>query len=565
MTATYLLALAFLPSAAPPPGPLPSQLSRWVQELGDDGFEVREAATRKLRDAGESAEAALLKALDSEDAEVVRRARAILKDFRWGIFPGTPKPVVELIGKYQASTRGEKREIIRKLLALGLPGSRALIRIARAEEDPLVRKEVFIDLGASLSRGIGPMLEAGEDSALEALLEVALAGDISSGAANYAAYFALIGKLPARIADWEDRARKAVVPKTEKEVLAYLYRAAGQMDQAIAAARFAERSDLVEALLYESARWVDLQRNPDFPQTTDPITYTGFRAAYCRLARVAKQYQIAIDDLMKQGRAVAENKGDVKPQAKALFLNGRADLAIELLQKSESNPKMLFEVLSNQTRIKEALSLVESTRKSSSPYADQLEILEARTLHTLGEKEKALATLKRYHGLIKPGPDASWYMDLVESELTVGRREEAFLAAAKILAASTTPGWVDRLFDKLMEPRADDGKVLWDQLRKVEASESTEASMRKLLTFLDGKTPEKERIAFLEASQKLIPSLPGPRAAEARRILGEICLLAKDSPGLRCPRAGKTRNQLLTCLQKGDSLLLGSFAVEKGE
>src|SRR5262245_66247456 len=101
LAVTMLLAVLVQVPGAGPPAPLPSEIARWVEELGDDSFAVREAASKRLVAAGARAEPALLKALDSKDAEVLKRAKAILAEFKWGIYPDTPERIVELIRAYR--------------------------------------------------------------------------------------------------------------------------------------------------------------------------------------------------------------------------------------------------------------------------------------------------------------------------------------------------------------------------------------------------------------------------------------------------------------------------------
>src|SRR5262245_15143066 len=103
--------------AAPPATPLPWQIEALIKQLGDDDFDRREEASRRLRDAGEAAEAALEKASNSDDAEIKKRARAILADLKLGILPGTPAAVVDLVRKYGTVAGAEKGVVIRGLLA----------------------------------------------------------------------------------------------------------------------------------------------------------------------------------------------------------------------------------------------------------------------------------------------------------------------------------------------------------------------------------------------------------------------------------------------------------------
>ena len=66
-----------LPQSASEP---PPELTKWIKQLGDRDFGVREAATRKIRDIGLPAKPALIQALRSDDPEVRLRARRCLTE-----------------------------------------------------------------------------------------------------------------------------------------------------------------------------------------------------------------------------------------------------------------------------------------------------------------------------------------------------------------------------------------------------------------------------------------------------------------------------------------------------
>src|SRR5262249_39593349 len=66
--------------------PTKEAIAKKIQELGDDDFSVREAATKFLWEAGKAAEPALREALKSKDLEMARRAGDILSKFKWGIY-----------------------------------------------------------------------------------------------------------------------------------------------------------------------------------------------------------------------------------------------------------------------------------------------------------------------------------------------------------------------------------------------------------------------------------------------------------------------------------------------
>ncbi|MFO0881067.1 MAG: hypothetical protein U0840_27405 [Gemmataceae bacterium] len=528
MYAALLAALTAVPAAAPPVAPpSPAVLARWIEELGDDSFEVRETASRKLREAGEPAEALLLKALDNTDAEIVRRSRSILAEFKWGIYPNTPTAIVELIRGYQAAAPSERREPIRKLMAAGVPGCKALVKIARAEENPTVRKEVFSAVAAELGKAAVPLLEEGNTSALDAMLELGLSADLPASVLHYAAYYALTGQLPAKITEWEARARAAVVPKTENHVLAYLHRARGDLARAAAAAREAEELSLYEAMLYEAGDWKALAGNGELPAGADQNAYLAYRTAYLRLGGSRKGYDGGIDDIFKRGSALAETRGYILPHAKALFLNGRADLALDLIRKSEYSPRMLFELFSVQTRLKEAFAVVDAARTAETHELGTLEILEARTRYQLGEKERAVATLKKFTGMVAKGQDAPWYLPLVEAEIALGRTDEAFAAAARIIAASSDASWPGRCFDKLYDPRGDDATTCYLALRRLQQKETVEQAVARTRRLMDGKPQKGELDELIRLAGGL--DNEAARTLDLWRVLGDACAQAKQT------------------------------------
>src|SRR5205085_6057861 len=207
----------------------------------------------------QAAEPALQAALASDDAEVKRRARELLDKFRWGVYPETPAKVVDLIAAYKSADEASKRRLIGELLKAGSHGCRAVVKIARAEE-PGLRRQLFAQIAGELSTAVPAMLEEGNFDRLEALVEASLAADVGSGVTNYTAFWALRGKLDDRIALHKSLATKGGEKEREYQVLAYLYRARGDLAAARQAAEKSGRNDLVEGLLYEAGDWKELAR-----------------------------------------------------------------------------------------------------------------------------------------------------------------------------------------------------------------------------------------------------------------------------------------------------------------
>src|SRR5262245_18812266 len=116
MTAALCLLLT---AAAPAAPPMPAQIAEAVKQLGDDSFPVRDRATRFLWEAGKASEAALIEAMLSDDPEVQRRARHLLNRIQWGVAPGTPHAMVELIERFLNGSADRQMEVVRDLLRQG--------------------------------------------------------------------------------------------------------------------------------------------------------------------------------------------------------------------------------------------------------------------------------------------------------------------------------------------------------------------------------------------------------------------------------------------------------------
>ena len=541
-----------LPAAGPPAGATPSQIARWVEQLGDDSFAVREAATKQLREVGAAAETALQAALKSTDVEVSRRAKTILEQFRWGIYPDTPEAVVKLIRSYQSAAGSEKRDLVRKLLTSGPFGCRALTKIARYEENPQVRKEVFADIAASIGKVAPALIDEQNRPALEALLEVALSGDLKTGAPHFAAYHLLTGQLPARIDEWEARAKKSRVAKAENEVLAYLYRANGDLVRARKAAVEAERNDLFLAFLYEAADWKALVRSPELIDSEFEPTKLGYQAAFARLSGDPKAAQAALDAIKKLAKPVGRG-GNVLPYAKVLFINGEGAAGAELMTAGDTPARMAYDIFAAQSKFAKAFALVEKARKDERKDLPTLEILEARSLHLLGEKAKALAVFDKYAKKIVPGGDpAPWFLDLVECELAVGRRDAAFAVAVKIFLASADNRLPEQVFEKLFgKRRASDAHRLRLLLQRIHSMDDDAKIVPRLRAFLEGKATAKE-IDALFAAVAGGNKGAAEDTAEEWRILGDIAFAHKQQ--VKAASAYKDAGTLRAGIRQGDLL-----------
>ncbi|HEX5269768.1 MAG TPA: hypothetical protein VFW33_04735, partial [Gemmataceae bacterium] len=108
-----------------------TNVPRWVAEMDDDEFTVREKATQNLRGVGEAARPALEKAAkESPSAEVKRRAEWLLEKLDNGTASGDELRALRGLEALEAIGTAEAREVIEGL-AKGAPEAR-LTREAKA-------------------------------------------------------------------------------------------------------------------------------------------------------------------------------------------------------------------------------------------------------------------------------------------------------------------------------------------------------------------------------------------------------------------------------------------------
>src|SRR5262249_16574770 len=145
-----------------------------------------------------------------------------------------------------------------------------------------------------------------------------------------------------------------------------------------------------------------------------------------RLSGDRKAFAEVVDDIRKRGREAPDVAGDLLLFAKALLLNGQTADGIDILARGAGNARMLYELQAARLKYKEAFALVEEARKASRADLPALELMQARTLHYLGEKDRAKEIVKKYAEQVVPGKKAGWLDDLVEAELAVGGQDAAF-------------------------------------------------------------------------------------------------------------------------------------------
>jgi tetratricopeptide (TPR) repeat protein len=498
--AAIVLLLLPVASSAQPKPPTADQIARWIKDLGDNNFDVRETASRRLWEAGEAAEAAVMEALKSGDAEVVRRASDLADKFRWGIYPDTPPKVLELIGRYRVGDENTRVSLVREMFDAGACGCTTLLKIARAEKDATVRRRVLEQINREASRAVPALLAGGNFASLETLLELCIAADDEAALPNYAAYWLLRGRLDEAVSRWKVEAAR---PDSRRalEVLAHLYRAKGDLAAARAVAEKTDRADLVEDILCQQGDWKALAKRPTSERFRLNAEVLGYRAAFCRLGGNATALDQALTELRKyaEGREGCEAEG--WHAIKALFLNDRPVEALALLARCSRHADVYFEVLVAQGRYREALAAADAL-PGNHPDRPLVEVLRGRTLSMLGEKEKARAVFVGLGNGIKDCDEAPWHERLLEVEYRLGLRDLACEHCARLLMAAKVTARTE-LLGKVFPGREEEATALWAYLRAAAGkSPDPVAIMNQVHDLLEGRVAEKELTALAAAMGK---------------------------------------------------------------
>ena len=225
----------------------------------------------------------------------------------------------------------------------------------------------------------------------------------------------------------------------------------------------------------------------------------------------------------------------VMPYAKALFLNQRPAEALDLLTRSDADVPAAFEIMLAQLKYAEAFALVEKVRKANDKSRlPQLEILQARALYNLGEKDKATPVFARYGEQIKAGQDnASWYETLVDTEVRLGLTDQAFEHAGRVLRLPEGDNWHGRMLGKLFPNSTETAETLWAVLNVLFPLDDAQANLKRLREALGGKLAAKDLGRWIDNVQNQVQNQRPEVAERWWRALGEAAVACKQEEQAR--------------------------------
>ncbi len=346
-----------------PAGPTAPTIDELVADLGHPVFAVREKAQRDLWARGDAAIPALEKAAADENPEVVRRARELLDKFSWGVRPDSPSEVLKLLRQFQTGDKDpQKNAEVRKaavleLLKLGSKGVSVARALLGKEFTHEVREQLVAQATALLRREVPLRLFEGKIDEAAELIALHAAGTGPEGAADYAVFQVLSGKLTVAIASAEAAGKLGKQTANQKLILTHLYRANGDWAKARAAAADlpvpSEGVSPVELLREDEGDWGTLADTVAFGGVNHP---DAVRLSYLRMAGRTKDF----DDIARgvaKGANEFSTADEVFEAVIALFANHRADEATKILLDRKLNLGLLGDVLIARLRYKESLAL----------------------------------------------------------------------------------------------------------------------------------------------------------------------------------------------------------------
>jgi tetratricopeptide (TPR) repeat protein len=506
--------------------PTPRDVARAVEQLGSPKYRLRQKASAYLWAAGKAAEPALRQALRSKDPEVARRARAILDKFQYGIFPNTPRQVLDLIYEFRSGDDSAKYRTIQALNKLGAPGHAVLIKLAGLEHAHNVRNALFICLNKEVVPGL---LASGRYDEVEELLELALKGGDEQAMRNLAAFLALSGRADDRIPVWAKKAKK-LTGSRDGEVLMYIYRAKGDLKNARRLAARTGKKGLETSILIEQADWKELAGGDYGPASEAPDTLVAlaYKAAYNRLAGNTKEFEKALADLLKLD---LPSPYYFKRKAYTLLLNNRPREAIDLLVKN-GQTSLAFTLLAAQHRYREAFELADkakATRDAQEVF--QLKLATARTHAVLGDREQAGKILDKLADEYFTPNRAAWaardnYSTVIDTERELGFIDQALAHCARILPREEKLDQLPKLFGQVFTDRGNEALVWWKFFRQKHPRDKIEGGLKRLREVFEKKLSARDFTALAKELEKAAANLAN-KDEQGRWFgaLGETCLV----------------------------------------
>ena len=485
------------PDSRPTPGDpsIPSLIDR----LADPDPGQRDRAAKALWSMGHPAEAALRTAADDPNPEIARRAKAILRDFTYGLYPDAPHEVFTLLDQYRKGDPQEKRAAVLGLSSAGIPGVRVLLRLREDERDPNWRLLISQVLTPREHEVSVLMLVQGQAADVEQMLEHS-AFDSPVAAQDYAALLLFNGKLNQALTRMKGELTERSAP-----VVVALARAAGDLAAARTAAEKSGDPDLLDSILLEQDDWAALARRlAGGAGKFQPAERLGYLCAYYRLAGDDRNARAFAEQIVQRAGGSPQDYGSC---AENLFLNDRPDQAIAVLTQ-HNDFLALTNYLAARLQFREALDLPRQAAQGQAADGLQVRARTVGTLFFLGQNGQArnLASQVVAENHLRNDFDA--WVSLAGSFREAQMRADADAIAAEALEKAARDTRLAPLFDKLQ--MGDDAAAVswWQFFHQQYRDEPAAQNLKRLHALFDAKLsgPELEKLS--EQARRYAVDLP---------------------------------------------------------
>ncbi|QVL32610.1 hypothetical protein KIH39_01450 [Telmatocola sphagniphila] len=466
----------------------PSEIPKLIKDLGAPRFAVREAAKRKLWEAGLQAESVLREATKSSDAEVASSAKEILNKIEWGYLPGQTAEIRDLIDAFRVGDSAVRQDSIAALAKIRpLPFavlSRILLKEQSVENSILQYSRLANELNPAL---FDAMLSGQEETALK-YLELLAKGPDSGMQANYGALLKKRNRLPEAIAYWTQQENFSPIQKAAApELLAGLYKLSGQENESLNWAGKIKSPSVRTTLLFHFNNWKILAKAE--LETFNPSTKLAFQAQSLLLAGDGKDAARKIEELLRSGEDLQDEQLLTNCYSDLILL-GKGEDALETLIRRGRSKTLCFETLCAQLKFKTAFKMLEEAdRGVISPVPDvQSEISRAKILALLGEKEAAIQIFRKKFEEFRSQKFSA--RELVTQEWNSGFKDLVFEQLADFFKSRSLMDYDDVLDARTFTSIIDNGQQLLNWIilfRELAPEESLFNHCQKAYRILEGK------------------------------------------------------------------------------
>ncbi len=312
-----------------------------IQDLADERFATREAASRQLWQIGPAALEALQQAATASDPEQAYRARELVRRIELDLTPETDPAILALADRYGKGSTLDKARVLRQLHQRR--AWRQILKLYTTEKSPEVQSQLERWVAGVAVAAARECLVAGNAKGAREFLELAPADAL--GMLALADFHRSQGSLNA-----EMKRAKSLKSEDAAAWLLALYRVAGKTEAARDAATAAGEPQVAAAmsvLLGDPLPWLRLRQTVAEGESSR-LPYTELAIQHWQ----GKSIQGKELERLQQA-AGSRKRSERQGGQNALFLLGQAGMAEPSLV--QSSPLLAFSYFESLERIPEAL------------------------------------------------------------------------------------------------------------------------------------------------------------------------------------------------------------------